>query len=304
MSLEQHFPFLFGTKHGFVRRLDIKAFEKSLKRLDILDRYFDVSIENINKVPARGKGLIVGNHGPAGMDAPFLIKHIYERRNRVVRGLADRALFKMPVGRVSVAQMGVIEGEREQAIEMLNEGNLLSVYPGGIRETVKTPDEKYQLRQFWGKADGFVKVCLATGAPIIPVACVGIDEIFSQLRTSEQMKDNLLLKITQWYMGSDKYTIPLYMGMGPFPHKVKLTYLVGDPIEMKYGPEAIDDPKVIAEIKEQVIVALEDLLDKGLADRHIPKRKGRKSGKVVGKIIKKPAKDEVKAKKAILSKIK
>jgi len=136
-------------------------------------------------------------------------------------------------------------------------------------------NEKYQLRQFWGKADGFVKVCLETAAPIIPVACVGIDEVFSQLRTSEQMRNNIFMKLSQWYMGSDKYTTPLYIGRGPFPHKVKLRYLVGDAIEMEHGPEAIDNPQIIASIKEQVIVALEDLLDKGLIDRHVPKRQKR-----------------------------
>ena len=275
MSLEQYLPFLYGKKHGFVTRLDINAFEKSLKRFDFMASYFDVSFENIEKIPSEGKGLIVGNHGPGGMDAVFLIKHIYEKNKRVVRGLADRALFQMPVGRVGVAQMGVIEGDRQQAIDMLNGGHLLSVYPGGIRETVKKPDEKYQLRQFWGKADGFVKVCLETGAPIIPVACVGIDEVFSQLRTSEQMQNNIFMKLSQWYMGSDKYTTPLYIGRGPFPHKVKLRYLVGDAIEMEHGPEAIENPKIIASIKEQVIVALEDLLDKGLTDRHVPKRQRR-----------------------------
>ncbi|MBV1919402.1 MAG: hypothetical protein KUG73_01870 [Pseudomonadales bacterium] len=97
MSLEQYFRFLYGKKHGFVTRLDINAFEKSLKLLDFMASYFDVSFENIEKIPLEGKGLIVGNHGPGGMDAVFLIKHIYEKNKRVVRGLADRALFKMPV---------------------------------------------------------------------------------------------------------------------------------------------------------------------------------------------------------------
>ena len=299
MSLEQHIPSLFGLRHGYVRNLDIKPFEKNLSRLDYLSKYFDVSFKNIENIPSEGNGLIVGNHGPGGMDAPFLIKHVYEQRNRVVRGLADRALFKVPIARVSVAQMGIVEGNRQQAIDMLNDDCLLSVYPGGMRETVKSTEQKYQLRPFWEKADGFVKVCLETGAPIIPVACVGIDDIFSQLISSQAMKDTPPMKMWQWIMGSDKYTLPLYFGRGPFPHKVKLTYLVGKPIEMTHGPKSANDPKVLKEYKEKTIVALENLLDQGLAERYIPKRKRRSPPKVLPE-----RKASTKAKKVVLKKVK
>jgi len=322
MSLEQYIPSLFGSKHGYVRKLDIKAFEQKLKLLNFFDSYFDVSFQNIENIPAEGKGLLVGNHGPGGIDAPFLIKHVYEERNRVVRGLADRALFKVPLGRVLVAQLGIVEGERQQAIDMLNDDCLLSAYPGGMRETVKAPEQKYQLRPFWEKSDGFVKVCLETGAPIIPIACVGIDEIFSQLLTSEAMKNTPPMKIWQWMMDSDKYTLPLYYGRGLFPHKIKLTYLVGKPIPMQHSAKSVNDAKVLALYKEKTIVAIEDLLDKGLAERHIPTHNRRSSPKLVSKIEKQEGLNKLKlvnkrqiinkqttskkpkAKKAVLKKVK
>lgn len=268
MSLEQAFPQLYGKKHGYVRRLDMKAFEGHLKSLNFFDRYFRVSFEGLENVPEKGGALIVGNHGPGGFDAPFVVKHVYEERGRVVRAMADRAVFKMPVYRYYAARFGIVEGNRDQAIEMLSDGNLMSVYPGGIRETVKRPDQKYEIRPFWGKADGFVKVALRAGVPIIPVACIGIDDIAIQIRTAEQMKDSWFMRRWQQEMGSDKYSTPMWMGLGPgMPLPVKLSYYMGWPVHTGHGPEAADNPEIVAEIKERVIVELEKLIEHGLAER-------------------------------------
>lgn len=267
MSLEQTFPFLYGKKHGYVRRLDIKTFERHLKSLNFFDRYFRVSFEGLDNIPAQGGALIVGNHGPGGFDAPFVIKHVYEERGRVVRAMADRAVFKLPLYRIFANQFGIVEGERNQAIEMLADGNLMSVYPGGIRETVKRPDQKYEIRPFWGKANGFIKCALKAQVPIVPVACIGIDDIVFQVRTAEQMQDNWFMRRWQNEMGSDKYSTPMWAGLGPLPLPVKLSYYVGWPVHLGYGPEAADDPAVVAELKERVIVETEKLIEHGLAER-------------------------------------
>lgn len=267
MSLEQWFPKLYGKRHGYLRNLDKKAFERGLRSLDPLDRYFRVEFHGLNNIPEEGGGLIVGNHGPFGLDAPFIVKHVYEQRGRIVRPLADRAVFKMPLYRIYAQQMGIVEGEPNQAVEMLGEGSLMSVYPGGLRETVKRPDEKYQIRKFWENALGFVRVALKAQVPIIPVACIGIDEIVWQARTAEEMRDTWFMRRWQEEMGHEKYTAPLFVGLGPLPRPVKLTYYVGRPIHLGYGPEAAENKEILIELREKVMVELERLIEYGLAER-------------------------------------
>lgn len=275
MYLEQAFPFLYGKKHGFVRRMDMKTFESHLRSLNFFDRYFRVEFDGMENIPEKGGALIVGNHGPFGFDAPFIVKHVYEERGRVVRPLADRAVFKTPIWRLGATTFGVLEGEPKQAVELLKDGNLVSVYPGGIRETVKRPDQKYEVRPFWGKALGFIKVALRAQVPIIPVACIGIDDMVIQLRTAEEMRDTFMMRRWQEDMGSDKYTMPLWMGLGPtmLPLPVKFNYYVGWPIHLGYGPEAADNPEVLKQLRERVIVELEQLLQMGLAERERRRQK-------------------------------
>ena len=151
MSLEQYFPMFYGSKHGFVKSLDLKSFEKRLKELTPIDRYFRVKFYGMENIPAKGGALIIGNHGAFGIDGAFVVKHVYEEGGRVVRPLGDRLLFKIPLVRVLLNTVGVLEGEAQQAIDIMRAGELCSVYPGGYTETVKAPHEKYQVRQFWGE---------------------------------------------------------------------------------------------------------------------------------------------------------
>jgi len=269
VHLEQLAPALYGKKHGYIRRLDMKEFERRLEDLDFLDRYHRVEFHGMENIPATGGALIVGNHGPFGMDAPFVIKHVYEERGPRSSYLADRAVFQIPFYRLYATTMGILEGEPKQAVEMLQAGSLVSVYPGGLRETVKPPEQKYQVRPFWQKALGFVRVALRAQVPIIPIACVGVDDIVFQLRTAEQMKDSFFSRQWQKKMNNDKYTTPLWMGLGPLPLPVpvKLTYYVGWPIHLGYGPEAADNEAVLRSLQGRVVGELEEMLRYGLSQR-------------------------------------
>ena len=53
------------------------------------------------------------------------------------------------------------------------------VFPEGVKGTGKPFSERYRLQRF-GRG-GFVEVALRTGAPIVPVAVVGSEEIYPKL---------------------------------------------------------------------------------------------------------------------------
>jgi 1-acyl-sn-glycerol-3-phosphate acyltransferase len=286
MSLEQYFPRLYGTKHGYVKHLDLTSFENRMANLDLLDKYFRVRFFGLENIPASGGALIIGNHGPFGLDAPFVIKHVYEEAGRVVRPLGDRLLFKIPLLRVLLNTVGVLEGEAEQAIEIMTAGEICSVYPGGYAETVKAPHEKYQIRQFWENHLGYIKVALRAQVPIIPISCIGIDDIVVQLKTAEEMANFPPARLIQKYMKHDKYKVPLWMGLGMVPIPVQFTYKVGQAIDLGYGPEAADDPVILHKINERIIEIVEGMIEKGLDRRRAVQMETRE--KIYDRISKAP----------------
>jgi hypothetical protein len=181
--------------------------------------------------------------------------------------LGDRLLFKIPILRVLLNTVGVLEGEADQAIEIMSAGEICSVYPGGYAETVKAPHEKYQVRQFWENHHGYIKVALRAQVPIIPISCIGIDDIVFQLRTAEQTAKFPPARLIQKYMKHDKYKIPLWLGLGALPLPVQFTYKVGEAIDLGYGPEAADDPVILHKLNQRIIEIMEGMIEKGLDRR-------------------------------------
>ncbi len=275
MSFEQYFPVFYGSKHGYVKSLDLKSFERRLKELTPLDRYFRVTFDGMENIPASGGALLIGNHGPFGIDGAFVVKHVYEEGGRVVRPLGDRLLFKIPLVRVMLNTVGVLEGEAKQAIDIMKAGELCSVYPGGYAETVKAPHEKYQVRQFWEDHFGYIKVALKAQVPIIPVSCIGLDDLVFQLKTAEETAQYAPARLLQKFMKHDKYRVPLWMGIGALPIPVQYRYKVGEAVDLGYGPEAADDPKILKKLNERMIDIMEGMIEEGLDNRRVSRMQKR-----------------------------
>jgi hypothetical protein len=61
--------------------------------------------------------------------------------------------------------------------------------------------------------------------------------------------------------------MPIYMGLGALPFPTELHYIVGGPIRLPYGPEAADDPGIVATLHRQVTETTQRLIDDGLEQR-------------------------------------
>jgi len=286
MSLEQYFPMLYGRKHGYVKNLDLDNFDRRMKELTPLDKYFRVKFYGMENIPAEGGALLIGNHGPFGIDGAFVVKHVYEEGGRVVRPLGDRLLFKIPLFRVFLNTVGVLEGEAEQAIDILRAGELCSVYPGGYAETVKAPHEKYQVRQFWENHLGYIKVALRAQVPIIPISCIGLDDIVYQVKTADETSQYAPARFLQKYMKHDKYKFPLWLGLGMLPFPVQYTYKVGEAIDLGYGPEAANDTVILNKINNNLIEIMEGMIEKGLDHRRSAQKEAKE--KIMSRLTRGP----------------
>ena len=116
-----------------------------LPAINLLRQYHSYSVVGINNVPAKGSALIVCNHSFATYDIALLLASIYENNGRYTRSLIDRAFFKVPgLGEV-MEFLGSVKGNQLNAISLLEQGELLTVAPGGMREALK-PSRKGFLR--------------------------------------------------------------------------------------------------------------------------------------------------------------
>ena len=82
----------------------------------------------------------------------------------------------------SCAACGGVPASPHNAIRLLEQDELVMVFPEGVKGTGKPFSERYRLQRF-GRG-GFVEVALRTGSPIVPVAVVGSEEIYPKLAES------------------------------------------------------------------------------------------------------------------------
>ena len=148
----------------------------------------------------------------------------------------------------------VFPGSLQTCVKALNDGNLLAISPGGVREGMFTyiywlfnmniyffnfsffflnahiaqfGTENYNL--VWTGRVGFAKVAMQARVPIIPVFTQNIREAFRTV----QIGRNFFRKLY------DKYKLPMMAIYGGFP--VKLKTIVGEPIyfDPKLSPEEV-----------------------------------------------------------------
>jgi hypothetical protein len=65
----------------------------------------------------------------------------------------------------------------------------------------------------------------------------------------------------------DKYVTPIYMGLGALPFPTELHYIVGKPMRFPHGPEAAEDPEIVATLHREVTETTQRLIDEGLGVR-------------------------------------
>lgn len=220
-----------------------------------ISRYFDVTIHDAERIPAEGAALLVGNHALMGVDTWALLPELFEQTRRVPRGMALRSLFEVPMVGKALAHMGMVAGERDAATSLLDEGELVITYPGGMRDSIKSRRARYTLQ--WEGRLGFAHVALSSGAPIIPIAGVGPDDCFPILADA-----NILPMLSVSARRLDR--APLFV---PVARRVPFEFFVGEPII----PEAIEldatakrRDEQAAELSIQVQAQMDALLARGL----------------------------------------
>jgi 1-acyl-sn-glycerol-3-phosphate acyltransferase len=228
--------------------------------------WWRVEAEGLEHVPAEGRGMLVANHsGVLPWDGAMIATAVFEqhpvRQGRVVRNLILDWFNSVPFLAPLLTSLGQVGGVPENGQRLLEEDELVCTFPEGARGVSKLFRNRYRLQRF-GRG-GFVQIALRTGAPLVPVAVVGAEEIYPLLGNVEPLAR---LFGVPFFPITPAFPWLGPLGAVPLPTRWSITFC--PPISTaEYGPEAADDPLTVFMLSEQVRGVLQETIDARLAQR-------------------------------------
>ena len=228
------------------------------------ERWWRVEVEGAVHVPSHGRALMVANHaGIVPWDAIMIGTSILKEHPlpRYPRFLVLNWAFNLPYISFTLRKVGAVVASPYNAIRLLEQDELVGVFPEGVKGAGKDFKDRYRLQRF-GRG-GFVEIALRTRAPIVPVAVVGSEEIHPKIGESR-----LLARASGAPYFPITPTFPLLgpLGLVPLPSRWRIEFCETIPTE-EYGPEAAEDRGLVFELSERVRGVVQDKLYENLVKR-------------------------------------
>lgn len=247
---------------------DSRSASRALTLLNPRLRYHRASVTNVERVPATGGAVIVSNHGRLDFDSFILLRLLLSHRGRLARLMADHLWLRIPLVREVFRRAGAVDGTPDNALGLLESGELVLTYPGGVREIFGGRFGHEHLD--WSGRNGFARAALQAGVPVIPVAGVGVNNglvFITRGRLLGALLFRGLLRLGPEY---DGYRNPLTLGLVPIPLPFSLavaaplpcrvTYHVGEPIQAPSPLPGESEADLAARFASQVSEALLEML--------------------------------------------
>jgi 1-acyl-sn-glycerol-3-phosphate acyltransferase len=255
-SAERALRLAFGDAgHGFDAfglHPDFVAFGDAIAGL-AHDNWFRVKSYDAHHIPKEGPGVLAANHsGTLPFDGMMLWVDVLRNTDppRAPRPVADYFVSSLPFLGTLFARAGAVGGSRGNVRKLLEDGELIMLFPEGTPGIGKPFSERYQLQE-WRK--GHCEFAIRHSAPVVPVGIVGAEEQMPQIARIPL-----------------KGPIPfLPIPATPVPLPVRYHILYGEPLrfDLEFKPEDADDPEIVAACSERVRVAVQHLIHRGLRER-------------------------------------
>jgi 1-acyl-sn-glycerol-3-phosphate acyltransferase len=207
--------------------------------------YWRVEIRGLEHVPADGPAVLVGVHRGFMPFDGFVFSHQVARTTgRAPRFLIHPGLVKFPGLHDFMVKQGGMVACNENADYTLRRGELLALFPEGIRGAFCLYRDAYRLGRF-GR-DEFVRMAIRNRAPIVPFVTVGSAEAFPILGKIEWA---WWKRYAEWPYIPVTPTFPLYV---PLPSKWHTLVLDPVHVERDYPPEAAGDEAAVRAVSRLV----------------------------------------------------
>ncbi|MFQ5417712.1 MAG: lysophospholipid acyltransferase family protein [Myxococcota bacterium] len=221
--------------------------------------WFRVHSEGHEHLPLEGPAVLAGNHGGLlPFDAAMGIVDIALHTDppRLLRAVVDRWAGRLPWINVFYARVGQVVGTRENFSDLLDDGQLVLVFPEGIEGVRKTVTQRYRLQSF---RVGFVEEALRARAPIIPTAFIGSDDQAPILYDVKPLARRLGLPVAPITP-----TFPWLGPLGLIPYPVSYRIVYGEPLRFheRFGPEGADHPQLVRYLANRVRRTVQQMIDR------------------------------------------
>jgi 1-acyl-sn-glycerol-3-phosphate acyltransferase len=226
--------------------------------------YWRVQTSGIENIPYDGRALLVVNHsGQLPWDGAMVAAALLNEHpsQRLTRTLYATWLPTLPFASALLVKLGQALATEENGVRLLEQDQLVAVYPEGYKGVGKLFKDRYQLARF-GRG-GFIRMALKTGSPIIPAAVVGAEETYVSL-----YKSKTIARMINFPYFPISLTWPWLGPLGFVPMPTKWYIDFGQPIPMDgYGPGAEDNYNLVSELTDQVRNVVQEMVFARLAQR-------------------------------------
>lgn len=231
--------------------------------------YFRFEVEGVENVPATGPVLLVGNHSGAllPLDGFFASTALHDRYGgeRVPFALVHDFVFDDPLLRSYAARLGMLRAGHSGAQHAFSRGHVVLVFPGSDQDAFRPFRDRNKV--VLAGRTGFLKLALREKVPIVPVVSAGTHEQLVVLSRGERLAK--LVHAHAWAR-ADVFPIVLSVPWGitsgflpyvPLPTQVTQAFLPAVDVS-SFGPDAADDPAVLARLYGQIEGAMQATLDR------------------------------------------
>lgn len=227
--------------------------------------WWRVKVSGVENVPGHGRALLAANH--AGAILPFdatMIATAIQKEHPLPRWLKAMVLnwaFELPFVSFLMRRVGGVPANPANMGRLLAQEQPVLVFPEGVKGFGKPFAERYRLQRF-GRG-GFVEIALESGAPIVPVAVIGAEEIYPKLGESEPLAR---LIGAPYFPVTPTFPLLGPLGLLPLPSRWQIEFL--EPVDLSgYGPGSSEDRALVFDVSEQVRERIQAALHRGLVER-------------------------------------
>jgi 1-acyl-sn-glycerol-3-phosphate acyltransferase len=235
--------------------------------------YFRAEVRGLDRIPAQGPVLLVGNHSGGNLTPDTLVFALafsaFFGAERRFYQLVHNLVLAMPQ-LLPMRKMGCIPASHENAMLALEKGAAVLVYPGGDWE-VHRPSWRSAEVDFAGRK-GFARLAIEANVPIVPIAAVGGQETAIFLSRGERLAKALQLdRMFRLKVLPISLALPWGLNVGDMlshlPLPAKLTVEALEPIDLRriFGR----DPD-IDEVYDHVTGVLQEKVSELAAERRLP----------------------------------
>ncbi len=225
--------------------------------------YFQVQTIGLEHIPHEGRAVLVGNHaGMLPMDAfmTHTAVFLHHESPRRIRCLTHQFLHSNSLVKTLITGFGGVPAKYAIAKKLLEDDELLFIYPEGANGTAKPFSMRYHLCDF---DSGFVKAAIATSSPIIPIITVGGDEVYPLLANFKSLAR--VMGMPYWPVTPLFPWMPFITSCIPLP--IKFLIKIGKPIYLNYPPERATDKELRLGIAKEIQFDIQRELDSLLLQR-------------------------------------